>query len=235
MPINLTRAWNATYESLPPDSGEAASIGASRIRNLKQDIRERMAHDHVWNDGLTTNSEDGEHSKVTLEQRADPTQLADRIIIYGKDYNNGTNVRCELFTRNEDGQLVMLTDRGVPALQRTRNSWDFAQQTPERQLTDAATIAVDAQLSNAYRVTLTANRTLGLPTNGVAGQTISIRIIQDATGGRTLSLTNFSGNLSDDLALSTGANDEDLLVLYCVSASDWRVISLKKDIANDLP
>ena len=58
---NFTRAWGASYEALPPDSGEGASLGASRIRQLKLDVRERMVVDHVWNDNLSVSSEDGEH------------------------------------------------------------------------------------------------------------------------------------------------------------------------------
>ena len=54
-------------------------------------------------------------------------------------------------------------------------------------LTEAATIAVDLALSNNFTVTLTGTATtVGAPTNAVAGQSGSIFVIQDATGGRTL-------------------------------------------------
>ena len=53
-------------------------------------------------------------------------------------------------------------------------------------LTDAATIAVDLSLANNHTVTLGGNRTLGNPTNAMPGQTGSIFIVQDGTGGRTL-------------------------------------------------
>jgi len=53
-------------------------------------------------------------------------------------------------------------------------------------LTDAATIAVDLSLANNHTVTLGDNRTLGNPTNAEPGQTGSIFIVQDGTGGRTL-------------------------------------------------
>ena len=53
-------------------------------------------------------------------------------------------------------------------------------------LTDAATIAVDLSLANNHTVTLGGNRTLGNPTNAEPGQTGSIFIVQDGTGGRTL-------------------------------------------------
>jgi hypothetical protein len=53
-------------------------------------------------------------------------------------------------------------------------------------LTDAATIAVDASLSNIFTVTLGGNRTMGLPTNSEKGQRITFIIVQDGVGGRTL-------------------------------------------------
>lgn len=229
---DFTRAWGASYEALPPDSGEAASIGASRIRQTKLDLRERMSVDHKWNDNLAAASTDGSHSKVTLGQRAAPAQIADTIIVYAFDYNNGSDIKTELYAIDEAGNAIRLTERGVIALLKSRNSWAKGQVTPEVALVDAATVAVDASLSNAFKVTLAANRILGEPTNGIAGQTISIRVIQDVVGGRTLDLAAFSGDSADDLDLSTGAADEDLLVLYCAGVNDWRVVNLKKDFAN---
>ena len=54
-------------------------------------------------------------------------------------------------------------------------------------LTDASTIATDMALSNNFKVTLGGNRTLGQPTNQAVGQSGSFFIIQDGTGGHTLS------------------------------------------------
>ena len=54
-------------------------------------------------------------------------------------------------------------------------------------LSETATITVDLALSNNFTVTLTGTATaVGAPTNAVAGQSGSIFIVQDATGGRTL-------------------------------------------------
>jgi len=232
---NFARAWGASYEALPPDSGEAAAIGASRIRNLKADLRQRMQIDHEWNDDLDAGSDDGYHKKVTLRVHGAPAQLANAIILYCLAHNNGTNTRDELHTIDEDGNVIRLTERGAIALLKSANSWEKSQVTAEETLTDAATIAVDASLSNAFKVTLGGNRTLAEPTNGVAGQTISIRVIQDGTGSRTLDVTtNYRGNTLDDLVFSTGANAEDLLVLYCAASNDWRVVSLKKDFDDNI-
>lgn len=57
----------------------------------------------------------------------------------------------------------------------------------EATLTDAATISWDLSTADTAKVTLGGNRTLGAPTNQVAGQFYHLMVIQDGTGGRTLS------------------------------------------------
>ena len=58
-------------------------------------------------------------------------------------------------------------------------------------LTDGATITPDFGANQNFTVTLGGNRTLANPTNIVAGQTGSIFVVQDATGGRTLSFGSY--------------------------------------------
>lgn len=53
-------------------------------------------------------------------------------------------------------------------------------------LVDAGTIAWDMSAGTNFKVTITANRIFGAPTNLVEGQEGSLLVIQDATGGRTL-------------------------------------------------
>lgn len=82
------------------------------------------------------------------------------------------------------------------------------------QLTDAATIAVDASRADKFEVTLGGNRQLGNPTNPAGdGQLILFRIRQDGTGSRILTydtLYRFSTGLPSP-TLSTGANALDYL------------------------
>jgi len=87
-------------------------------------------------------------------------------------------------------------------------------------LTDAATIAVDMSTFINAVVTLGGNRTLGNPTNTVAQRSGVIRIVQDATGSRTLAYgTNweFAGGTAP--VLSTSAAAEDLLFYYVISST----------------
>lgn len=85
-------------------------------------------------------------------------------------------------------------------------------------LTDAATIAVDLNTFFNANVTLGGNRTLGDPTNGKVGQSGYIRIVQDATGSRTLAYHanwKFAGGTAP--TLSTAANAVDLLFYQVIS------------------
>ena len=58
-------------------------------------------------------------------------------------------------------------------------------------LTDVASIATNLNDSNNFSVTLGGNRTLANPTNVTAGQSGSIFVSQDATGGRTLAYGSY--------------------------------------------
>ena len=79
-------------------------------------------------------------------------------------------------------------------------------------LTDATTIATDCNLGNVHEVTLTANRTLGAPTNLKDGATYIWKIIQDGGGTNTLAYNavfKFPGGTAP--TLSTGGGDVDIL------------------------
>jgi len=95
-------------------------------------------------------------------------------------------------------------------------------------LSDGATIATDLALSNHFSVTLGGNRTLGQPTNQVAGQSGSIFITQDGTGSRTLAYHadwKWVGGTAPTLSTTAGAVDR---IDYIVAAANkiHAVISL---------
>jgi hypothetical protein len=68
------------------------------------------------------------------------------------------------------------------------NEWTFRQNANEGTLSDGATINWDLSASQkqVVSVTLGGNRTMAAPTNNAAGATYILRVIQDGTGGRTL-------------------------------------------------
>jgi len=91
----------------------------------------------------------------------------------------------------------------------------------EATLTDGATIDWDAVTQDVCKVTLGGNRTLNAPTNGTAGQFISILVIQDGTGSRTLTWNAVYEFASDTApTLTTTANLGDLFV-FRYNGSKW--------------
>ena len=83
----------------------------------------------------------------------------------------------------------------------------------EATLTDGATITWDVSTSPVAKVTLGGNRTLSAPTNGATGQFISLAVIQDGTGSRTLtwnSAYEFTGDTAP--TLTTTVSKADLFV-----------------------
>ena len=86
---------------------------------------------------------------------------------------------------------------------------------PEATLTDAATISWDAQAAPVAKVTITANRDLGAATNASAGQFVSLLVIQDGSGGHTLSF-NAAYEFKDDTnpTVTATAAKGDLFVFY---------------------
>lgn len=91
-------------------------------------------------------------------------------------------------------------------------------------LTFGTSIALDASKGNTFAVTLTASTgTLANPTNPVDGQTIRIRVIQDATGSRTIAFgTAYDFGATSAPTLSTGASKVDIIGFeYVASLSKW--------------
>ena len=91
----------------------------------------------------------------------------------------------------------------------------------ESTLTDQATITWDASTQDVCKLTLGGNRTLNAPTNPTTGQFISLLVIQDGTGSRTLSF-NAIYEFKDDTAptLTTTASKGDVFV-FRYNGSKW--------------
>jgi hypothetical protein len=151
-------------------------------------------------------------------------------------YYNGTNyVRL---AKASDGDLLTLAS-GLPAWVATStsgiglldgtNTWTKGQRGEITPLVDAANIATDFNDSNHFSVTLTANRILDNPTNLSPGQSGSIFITQDVTGGQTLSYGTYwmwAGGGAP--SLSTGALLVDRLDYIVMSTSSIHgVLSLE--------
>ena len=91
----------------------------------------------------------------------------------------------------------------------------------ESTLTDGSSIDWNAATQDVCKVTLAGNRTLNAPTNPTTGQFISLLVIQDGTGSRTLTF-NAIYEFKDDTAptLITTASKGDVFV-FRYNGSKW--------------
>ena len=100
----FTRTWDSNYSGSPLDTDDSSG-GAQQIRNLKDDIFERMIVDHSWVGDVN----DGKHIQVTLRQAgSDPTLDAGDVALYAKPVGN----KSQLFFLDQDGNAVQLTFAG---------------------------------------------------------------------------------------------------------------------------
>ena len=98
----------------------------------------------------------------------------------------------------------------------------------ESTLTDGSSIDWNAATQDVCKVTLAGNRTLNAPTNPTTGQFISLLVIQDSTGSRTLSYNSVYQFVSGAApTLSTGASDVDILVYSTRSSTTIDAALLK--------
>jgi hypothetical protein len=117
-----------------------------------------------------------------------------------------TDAKDIIIKQFDGNELVNFNDGGY-------SSFTRAAFFPEATLTDASTISWDVSTSSVAKVTLGANRTLGAATNAQTGQFVSLLIIQDGTGSRTVTF-NAAYEFKDDTAptLTTTAAKGDLFV-----------------------
>ena len=102
-----TDTWDAAFEALPADS-ENISQGADRIRDLKLAVRERMEHDHYW-DEAGTDADHGEHLTIALREQASVGSPGTaKAFLYGKTVSG----KPELVYKDEDDNEVQITSEG---------------------------------------------------------------------------------------------------------------------------
>lgn len=213
----FSRTWNAGYEANPADIQDAL-YGATRVRELKADVRERLEVDH----SMVGDAADGAHKKVTLlKQASDPADAADTGFLYTKDVSGVT----ELFYKDSDGAVIQVSSGGVvtagllgglavTALGRlaVAAEWTAQQNFDAATLAYASPIAWDLSAAQVAAVTLSGNTTLSNPTNAKDGGTYILRVVQDGTGSRTLAFgTNYKWPSGVAPVLSTDANAVDVL------------------------
>jgi len=131
--------------------------------------------------------------------------------------NAATGNNPTLSATGDDTNIgIDLTTKGTGFIK-----FNDAAYNPEATLTDAATITWDAQAAPVAKVTLTANRTMGAPSNGAAGQFISLLVIQDAGGTNTLTWNAVYEFASDTAPTLTATGDLGDLFVFRYNGSKW--------------
>jgi len=101
-------AHTRSFDKTDPADSEKSGLGAEEIRELKEDVEERMDLDHFWdNDNDTSNVDsDGHHKQVTLEKKSTaPTAMTDAGIVYVND-----DTIAELHYKNDSADIQITYD-----------------------------------------------------------------------------------------------------------------------------
>ena len=100
----------------------------------------------------------------------------------------------------------------------------------ETTLTDDSSITWNAETQDVAKVTLGGNRTLGAASSATTGQFISLLVIQDGTGSRTLTW-NAAYEFAADTAptLTTTAAKGDLFV-FRYNGSKWLEVGRNQNL-----
>jgi len=92
---------------------------------------------------------------------------------------------------------------------------------PEATLTDATTVTWNALTQSVSKITLGANRIMGLASGGVTGAFISLLVIQDGTGSRTITWNaayEFTGDAAPTLTTTAAKGD---LFVFRYNGAKW--------------
>jgi hypothetical protein len=102
-------------------------------------------------------------------------------------------------------------------------------------VTYAATTTIDASLGNHFRITLTGNLTLATPTNPADGQNVLLELVQDATGGRTVTLPgnfNVITSVTGPVTFTTTASTRSYLgATYRSSGATWDLLAFATGVS----
>jgi len=184
--INTCKFYGGTWEG---NYGNAEAFFASAI-NLHIDGLYLEAEAASVTNGLVFSSTFGSVSNSFIAGQLGMTGTGIRV-------DNAANVAIKQIYSNikwvydvssEDGSIVSFDGDSAALLFYVAGAGSVLNRSAINrvQLTDAATIAVDAATANSFYVTLGGNRAMGNPTNASVGQRILFTIIQNGTGGNAL-------------------------------------------------
>jgi hypothetical protein len=164
--------------------------------DLNNALREMMAHLADMNAGTSAIQD-----TFTL---SDPTDDTKQVRFDAEDITTAT-------TRVLTAPDADVTIAGLEKAQEYTKTQNFDATT----LTDAASISWDASANQVTSVTITDNRTMAAPTNMVDGGVYLLTVIQDSTGGHTLSYNGvfkFTGGTAP--VITATASAKDILIFH---------------------
>lgn len=182
----FTRTWDAAYESAPADSQDV-SLGATRIREVRVDVGERLGVDHSMNG----DANDGAHVQITLlEQASDPTNAANTGFLYTKDDGSGNT---ELYYEDDSGNVSQLTAGGslVPASTTVAGIVELATKAETETGTDTGRVIPVASLYRHLYVAKAWGFFSAMGTTPVTEDQVNMAdATRDGTGVYTFNLSN---------------------------------------------
>ncbi len=217
-------------------SANGVAIDSVTLKDSKVTADGGLVADNITIDGTEIDLSSGDLTvdvagDITLDADGGNVQIADGGTALLDIANSSSDVIIkplvdakDIIIHQYDGtSLVEFNDGGY-------SSFTSAALNPEATLTDASTISWNALTQPVAKVTLGANRTLGAASGGVAGQFVSLLIIQDGTGSRTLTF-NAAYEFKDDTAptLTTTAAKGDLFV-FRYNGSKWLEVGRNQNL-----
>lgn len=146
-------------------------------------------------------------------------ELTATSIDYGtRRWAGGAAIAWEQVGYNPPKDTLYRTLDGVTELQATGHNTVV--------LSSGATLTTECRLSNYFTVTLATNTTLSAPTGPLSWQPVTWVIVQDGTGGRTLTLNAIFDTGPYDVVLSTAAGSSDVLTAI------WNPQTAKMQVVN---
>ncbi len=210
----------------------AISSGGVVTFSQKPVINSGVAIDNITIDGTEIDLSSGDLTvdvagDITLDADGADVNVADGGTTFGTFTNSSSDFVINAAVQDKD--IIFKGDDGGSAI--TSLTLDMsnagaavfsaAAYNAEATLTDASTVTWNAITQPVCKVTLGGNRTIGAASGGVAGAFISILVIQDGTGSRTVSW-NAAYEFAEDTAptLTTTASKGDLFV-FRYNGSKW--------------
>jgi hypothetical protein len=210
--------WGSTDKSTKIVYSDGTNVvDTGLISNIVEDTSPELGAD------LDTNSFNIKFDDTTgIKDDSDNEQLifqsnTTTAVNYFEMTNSATGNNPALSVEGDDTNVGLnIATKGTGLIK-----FDNAAYNNEVALTDGATINWAVNTSPVAKVTLGGNRTITDPSGGVAGQFVSLLIIQDGTGSRTVTWHAVYEFASDTApTLTTTANKGDLFV-FRYNGTKW--------------